>query len=350
MRRALTRRLRFVQISDSHIGFDKPANTDVTATLRAAIAKIKAAPEPPVLRAAHRRPDAPVEAGRVRHAAAGAVGAVAAGVLRARRARRARGRRQELPAAIRQGHAGRRLAQLRSGRRALHRPRQRRQPEGRRARHARRRAARMARAGRQAPQEQHADRRVRAHSALVGVSGMGLGHRRQRAGAVVSEAVRLGVGAERPHPSGDAEGRRARHVPHGDVDRVPAAGARHRAVARTDEGGGRPAAEGARPVADVVPRRQPSDRDHRRAARSGRDDGWRAHEVVGGQLQLRAGERLPSPSARRSRGPTATTCRTTSSAPTSKFKSPVLDTDEQFSYRFDRAGHVSATSARSTRR
>jgi plastocyanin len=39
--------LRFVQISDSHIGFDKPANTDVTATLRAAIEKIKAAPEPP---------------------------------------------------------------------------------------------------------------------------------------------------------------------------------------------------------------------------------------------------------------------------------------------------------------
>jgi plastocyanin len=29
--------LRFVQISDTHIGFDKPANTDVTATLRAAI-------------------------------------------------------------------------------------------------------------------------------------------------------------------------------------------------------------------------------------------------------------------------------------------------------------------------
>jgi len=39
--------LRFVQISDSHIGFDKPANTDVTATLRAAIAKIKASPERP---------------------------------------------------------------------------------------------------------------------------------------------------------------------------------------------------------------------------------------------------------------------------------------------------------------
>ena len=39
--------LRFAQISDSHIGFDKPANTDVTATLRSAVEKIKAAPEPP---------------------------------------------------------------------------------------------------------------------------------------------------------------------------------------------------------------------------------------------------------------------------------------------------------------
>jgi 3',5'-cyclic-AMP phosphodiesterase len=39
--------LRFAQISDTHIGFDKPANPDVTATLRIAIGKIKAAPEPP---------------------------------------------------------------------------------------------------------------------------------------------------------------------------------------------------------------------------------------------------------------------------------------------------------------
>src|SRR5262249_9247964 len=39
--------LRFVQISDSHIGFDKPANADVTATLRLAIAKINADPDPP---------------------------------------------------------------------------------------------------------------------------------------------------------------------------------------------------------------------------------------------------------------------------------------------------------------
>src|SRR4051812_6158444 len=39
--------VRFVQISDSHIGFDKPANSDVAATLRQAIAKIKASPEQP---------------------------------------------------------------------------------------------------------------------------------------------------------------------------------------------------------------------------------------------------------------------------------------------------------------
>ena len=37
----------FVQISDSHIGFNKPANPDVTATLEAAVAKINALPEPP---------------------------------------------------------------------------------------------------------------------------------------------------------------------------------------------------------------------------------------------------------------------------------------------------------------
>jgi Icc protein len=39
--------LRFVQISDSHIGFNKDANPDVTATLRAAIAKVRALPQAP---------------------------------------------------------------------------------------------------------------------------------------------------------------------------------------------------------------------------------------------------------------------------------------------------------------
>jgi 3',5'-cyclic-AMP phosphodiesterase len=39
--------LLFVQISDSHMGFDKPANTDVAATLEAAIDKINALPVAP---------------------------------------------------------------------------------------------------------------------------------------------------------------------------------------------------------------------------------------------------------------------------------------------------------------
>src|SRR5947209_8988084 len=37
----------FVQISDSHIGFSKEANPDVTGTLQAAIDKINALPTPP---------------------------------------------------------------------------------------------------------------------------------------------------------------------------------------------------------------------------------------------------------------------------------------------------------------
>jgi Icc protein len=37
----------FAQISDSHIGFHKPANPDVTATFQAALARIDALPDPP---------------------------------------------------------------------------------------------------------------------------------------------------------------------------------------------------------------------------------------------------------------------------------------------------------------
>ena len=39
----------FVQISDSHIGFDKEANKDVTATLNEAVAKVNALPQRPAL-------------------------------------------------------------------------------------------------------------------------------------------------------------------------------------------------------------------------------------------------------------------------------------------------------------
>ena len=39
--------LSFVQISDSHMGFNKPANPDVIATLKTAVQKINALPVPP---------------------------------------------------------------------------------------------------------------------------------------------------------------------------------------------------------------------------------------------------------------------------------------------------------------
>src|ERR1043166_3335830 len=39
--------LTFLQISDSHIGFDKPANPNVIGTLQEAIAKVKSLPAQP---------------------------------------------------------------------------------------------------------------------------------------------------------------------------------------------------------------------------------------------------------------------------------------------------------------
>src|SRR5215469_12143876 len=42
-----TAELNFVQISDSHIGFNKPANTDVVGTFRETIARIDSLPRAP---------------------------------------------------------------------------------------------------------------------------------------------------------------------------------------------------------------------------------------------------------------------------------------------------------------
>src|SRR5579884_931067 len=45
--RRAAKALTFVQVSDSHIGFNKPPNADARATFREAIAKVKALPSPP---------------------------------------------------------------------------------------------------------------------------------------------------------------------------------------------------------------------------------------------------------------------------------------------------------------
>ena len=55
----------FVQISDSHIGFNKPANPDVNGTLNAAVAKINSLEKQPEFIHSHRRHLASRKAGRV---------------------------------------------------------------------------------------------------------------------------------------------------------------------------------------------------------------------------------------------------------------------------------------------
>ena len=133
--------------------------------------------------------------------------------------------------ALRQGHRRQRLVQLRSQRRALHRPGQR----GAARRHGQAgRSCNSTGSSRISTglKTQHADRRLRAHPALGGLSRVGLGHRRQRAGAGHAEALRLGHRAQRPHSPDHAEGRRQRHLPHRDVDRLSATRARHRAQSR----------------------------------------------------------------------------------------------------------------------
>src|SRR5712691_4442178 len=94
-----------------------------------------------------------------------------------------------------------------------------------------------------------------------------MGNGRQRAGARVFEAIRIGIGAERTHPPGDAEGRRSRVVSHGDVDRVSPAGAGDGAISGTDEGRSRTAAVGVGAIEADVSRRESPDCDHRPAAR-----------------------------------------------------------------------------------
>ena len=106
-----------------------------------------------------------------------------AGVLPARRARRRRRRqRQGLSRTLRQEHQGQGLVQLRSRRRALHRPDQRvrisTRLQIRRPRQNRRRAARMAGEGCQRALGEYADRADGPPAVVDDLRAVGLGHRR----------------------------------------------------------------------------------------------------------------------------------------------------------------------------
>ena len=217
--------LSFLQISDSHVGFDKPANPNALGTLEEAIAKVNALPQEAVVHDPYRRHQPSVAGIAVRRRRPYHLADPARRALRARRARLPRSGAEILSRALRRRHQRRRLVQLRRRRRALHRPRQRRRSQGRRPRQSRQRPARMARRGPQGALGLDPDRRLRPYPAVDHLSGLGLGHRRQRPGALLPQAVRLGDRAQRPYPPGDAEGGRQRHLPHRALDRVSAAGA-----------------------------------------------------------------------------------------------------------------------------
>ena len=85
---------------------------------------------------------------------------------------------------------------------------------------------------------QHADRGIRTHPVVVGVSGLGLGHAGQRAGAGLSEEVRIRDGAERSHPPDHAKGRRKRDVSYRDVNGLSPTAAGQGGFSRTDESPG----------------------------------------------------------------------------------------------------------------
>ena len=103
------------------------------------------------------------------------------------------------------------------------------EPQGRRPGQPRRGAARMAR-GRSQGQDR---RRRRSWCSRISRCGSvypqwGWGTDDGAQALDTAQALRLGDRAQRPHPSGDAEGRRQRHLPHRALDRVPAAGAGQR--------------------------------------------------------------------------------------------------------------------------
>ena len=136
----------FVQISDSHIGFSKPANPDARATLDAAIDKVLAMPGKPAFM---------IHTGDITHTAkpqefddalADDRAGEARRPLRARRARHSRpGDPRRLSRALRQGRDRRRLVCVRPRRRSFRVARQCRRPQEERPRLARRGAARLAR-------------------------------------------------------------------------------------------------------------------------------------------------------------------------------------------------------------
>jgi hypothetical protein len=84
-----------------------------------------------------------------------------------------------------------------------------------------------------------ADRRLRACSPVDHCRRLGVGHARFCRGASTARPLWFGYRAERPHSSAHAEGRGQCDVPYGALDCLSAAGARHCALARPETRSGR---------------------------------------------------------------------------------------------------------------
>ena len=89
----------------------------------------------------------------------------------------------------------------------------------------------------------HSDCGVCPYSAVGRLSGMGVGHGRQRPGARLSQAVWLRHRAERSHPPDHAKGGRKYYLPHRNLHGLSATSPRHGALPGTHEGAGRAVAE-----------------------------------------------------------------------------------------------------------
>ena len=144
LRTAAAGELSFVQISDSHMGFNKAANPDVVGTLKAAVDKINGLATPPEFM---------LHTGDISHLSKPEEFDTVDQILKSASAKDiffVPGEHDVLNDDGKQylerygkRRQGRRLVQLRQKRRPLHRAGERAEPESRRTRHAGPRAARM---------------------------------------------------------------------------------------------------------------------------------------------------------------------------------------------------------------
>ena len=236
----------FLQISDSHIGFNKEANPDVAGTLKQTIDYVNAMPVKPALT---------IHTGDITHLSKASEFDLAAQLMSGLKITELHtvpgehdvtdGPGTEYFKPLRPGVGQQGLLQLRSSGRAFCRPRQRDALQAERPGRPRRRATGVARKRSQGTLVQHADRRLRAHADVDDLRAVGMGHRRCGTGDELSEALRFGHGAERPHSSDRVEGGGQHHVPHGALHRLSAADSRQRSRPRSAHGGERSAAENA---------------------------------------------------------------------------------------------------------